>query len=363
MTAHRLRVKCRRELLQSAILLFFFGALTVGTAALSQEVKRKTSATFSVNVEVVNVLVTVHDKRGNIIKDLTQEDFTLSEDGRKQPILYFSRETDLPLTIGLIVDTTPSENDMLEEEKAASQVFLNKMLRPGKDSAFLVQFGDQEMELLQDLTSDPKLIEAGLSRLERHSMGMGSGFPGMAGRKTRADPVLRRRSGARFDLQTILADSLYMVSHEIMEPLEGRKALIVIGDGYHIGDRMDWAISAARQANTLIYAVRVYDPDFAGDGGGGFGPFGGRGGGLDPDDWKKDLKSLSKETGGSYFEVGKKQTLEDIYARIEEELRSQYSLGYTPDAKAKSGFRKIKVNVERDGMVVNGREGYYPRLK
>ena len=356
---HRLKVTCSCKLFLGALLLI----VSSGLAMIPQDAARKTGATFSVSVEVVNVLVTVHDKKGNIIKDLTQDDFTLSEDGRKQQVLYFSRETDLPLTIGLIVDTTPSESNMLEEERSASQVFLNKMLRPGKDNAFLVQFGDQEMELLQDLTSDPKLIEAGLNRLERHAMDRGFGFPGRTGVRIGNGPVLRRSASARFDLQTILADTIYTASNEILKPLEGRKALIIMGDGYHIGDREDWAISAAQQADTLIYTIRIYDPDYGGGGGRGFGGFGGMGGGLDPSDWKKNLKSLSNATGGSYFEISKKQTLEQIYAKIEEELRSQYSLGYTPDAKAKSGFRKIKVGVQRDGMVVNGREGYYPRLR
>ena len=156
-----------------------------------------------------------------------------------------------------------------------------------------------------------------------------------------------------------------------------------LGDGDHIGSREEMAISAALRADTLIYTIRIYDKSFGGGGGwGGLsripgiggpgmggpgrggGPggrgLGGRGpGGPDRGDGKKSLQTLSKRTGGAYFEVGKKDTLEKIYATIEEELRSQYSLGYTPDAGAQSGYRRIKVDVRRKGVVVQGREGYY----
>jgi len=331
--------------------------------------------TFSAGVKVVDVFVTVRDKNGSIVKDLVKEDFALSEDGRAQVIRYFSRESDLPLTMGLLVDTTPSESNMLEEERRTSRAFLKHMLRPGKDKAFLIQYSN-EVELLQDLTSSPEKLDAALNLLERHRMQRGGGArPGGPGGAS--------GPGGRGSYATVLSDAVYLASDEIMKNQKGRKALFILGDGDHIGSREEMAISAALRADTLIYTIRIYDKSFGGGGGwgglsripgiggpgmggpgrgggpGGRGP-GGRGpGGPDRGDGKKSLQTLSKRTGGAYFEVGKKDTLEKIYARIEEELRSQYSLGYTPDAGAQSGYRRIKVDVRRKGVVVQGREGYY----
>jgi len=176
-----------------------------------------------------------------------------------------------------------------------------------------------------------------------------------------------------------------------MKKQQGRKALFILGDGDHIGNREEMAIAAALRADTLIYAIRIYDKNFGGGGGWrslgqipgmggpdmgrggrgggpGGGPGGGRGGrgsggGPNPADGKKNLQILSSRTGGAYFEVGKKETLERIYGKIEEELRSQYSLGYAPDASAQSGYRRIKIDVQKKGLVVQGREGYYPESR
>jgi VWFA-related protein len=342
-----------------------------------EETRHAAKSTFSVDVEVVNVFVSVRDKNGAFIKDLTQDDFVLSEDGRKQSIRYFSRETDLPLTIGLIVDASPSESNMMEEEKTASRIFLNKMIRQDKDNAFLMQFGD-EVELLQDLTSSHKKLAASINLLAQRSAGM----PGMpTSPMPNGKPVLRRRSEATYssNFYTLLSDSIYLASEEILKPQLGRKALIILGDGYHVGERREIAIAAAQEADTLIYTIRIFDKEFTrnsggfggggfgggGFGGGGFGGggFGFPGSGLDESAWKKDLKTFSSKTGGTYFETGKKGVLEDIYGKIEEELRSQYSLGYTPDSKAKNGFRKIAIDVKKRGLTAHGREGYYPRSK
>jgi VWFA-related protein len=158
-----------------------------------------------------------------------------------------------------------------------------------------------------------------------------------------------------------------------------------LGDGDHIGDRMDMAITAAQKADAIIFAIRIYDKDFGGNGGGwrniisfppmgnpGSGPGGSPGGGPGggPRDGgpgngpshsngKANLKSLSEKTGGTYYEATKRAALEEIFIKIEEELRSQYSLGYAPDAAARRGYRKIRIGVKKKGMVVHGRDGYY----
>jgi VWFA-related protein len=358
------KVITRREMLLGA------ASIVAGSRFLhSQENPQGASPKFSVDVEAVNVFVTVRDKKGAIVKDLTRQDFSLSEDGRPQAIQYFSRESDLPLTVGLVVDTTPSESNMLEEERSASRGFLNNMLRPDKDTAFLIQYSN-EIELLQDVTSSREKLEKALNLLERHQLERNN-------RGGRGRPMPQRPSGRRSEnnpYATVLADAVYLASDEIMELQEGRKALIIVGDGDHVGDRMEDAITAAQKADTLIYAIRIYDREFE-QGGGGRGERGGIGrrppmGGPFPGggaprnaDGKKNLEMLSSRTGGAYFEVSKKETLEKIYSQIEEELRSQYNLGYTPDPNAHSGYRRIEVGVKGKDLIVHGRDGYYPKTK
>jgi VWFA-related protein len=320
----------------SAVLIFSGSLIT-----RSQETPPPPKVIFSVNVDVVNVFVNVRDKKGNIVRDLTQEDFTLSEDGHEQTIQYFSRETDLPLTIGLIVDTTPSESNMLEEQKRTTRAFLNKMLRPSQDYAFLIQFGN-EVELLGGLTNSRERLENALNLLERHQLET----PGQT-------------SG--FDINTILADAICLASDKIMKPQQGRKALVIMADGFHIGNHAEMAIAAAQQADILIYTIRVFDKAFGANL--AMGPFGWSGGWAFDNEWRENLKMLSRRTGGSSFEVDKNETLDQIYGKIEEELRSQYSLGYTPDSKARNGYRRIKIGVRKKNMVVRGREGYYPRIR
>jgi VWFA-related protein len=381
----------RRELLVRAALTV---AGNVVMRAQSQTGAQRPN--FTTGVEVVNVSVTVRDKSGRLVTDLSRDEFSISEDGRPQAISFFSRESELPLTVGLLVDTTPSESNMLEVEKSASLAFFSRMLRPDKDKAFLVQYYS-EIELLQGLTSKRGELEAGLDKLQAHG-GRGRGGPGPAG--DGGD------SGGRYPqlpvgpgLATALADAVFHSAREIMELQGGRKALLVLGDGDHVGDRLRRAISAAQGADTVIYPIRIYDKNAGtsaptagihlpggitiGPGGGGArggigggigaphagpppgGPSGGgQGGGTDVERGKENLKQLARQTGGTYFEAGKrKDSLDQIYEQIEEELRSQYRLGYTPDAKALDGYRAIKVSVGRKGMVVRAREGYDPRVR
>ena len=126
---------------------------------------------FSTEVSVVNVLATVRDKDGRIVRDLSREDFTVVEDGRQQTIRYFSRQTDLPLVVGLLVDTSLSERNMLATERDATHTFLKQVLRPDKDQAFLIHF-DHEVELLQDVTSSRERLEKALALLESSPPGL-----------------------------------------------------------------------------------------------------------------------------------------------------------------------------------------------
>lgn len=329
--------------------------------------------TMSVQVKVVNVLATVHDKHGKIVNTLGKDDFTLTEDGRPQAIKYFARETDLPLTLGLLVDTSLSQRRVLGEERSASESFLVQMLREDKDKAFVIHF-DREVELLQDITAVHEKLRAALEsldtpRFDRTSSGGGVGPGSGSGRGS------GRHSGG-----TLLYDAVYLASDELMEKQPGRKALVVLSDGVDTGSKesLEAAIESAQRANTLVYSILFKDDDAYGNGGGygrtgisipgmgvpGMGRGGGRGGRRFPQehaDGKKILERISKETGGRMFEVSKKEPVEQIYSQIQEELRNQYNLGYTPNREnaAASGYHKIQVAAKPKDLVVQSREGYY----
>jgi VWFA-related protein len=341
----------------------FLAAAAAGVA-LGQEPDTK----FSTDVKVVSVLATVRDKQGKIVADLAKDDFDLSEEGRPQVIRYFSRETDLPLTLGLLVDTSLSQRQVLGEERDASRRFVEKVLRPDRDQTFLIHF-DHDTELLQDLTNSKDKLEHGLDQLElpqndrpqmRRGGGGGGGYPGGGG-------------GGRNQAGTTLYDAILLASDELMKKQQGRKAFILLTDGVDNGSkvRLFEAIESAQRADTLVYGIYFTGQEsqsqpfsIGGLGGGGRR----RGGGGYPQrqsgertDGKKILQQISRETGGGYFEVSKKLPIDQIYDRIEEELRNQYSLGYTSDkADAGAEFRRIAVTVKNKSMIVQTRQGYYP---
>jgi VWFA-related protein len=345
--------------------------------------------TMSVQVKVVNVLATVRDKHGKIVNGLTKDDFTLTEDGRPQSIHYFARETDIPLILGLLVDTSMSQRRVLGQERSASQSFLDTMIRADRDKAFIIHF-DREVELLQDLTASHEKLEAALGQLEtpQFNRTSGGGYPGGGGGYPRggggSGRGSGRGSGGHHGGGTLLYDAVYLASDELMEKQQGRKALIILSDGVDNGSKenLDDAVESAQRANTVVYSILFKDDEAYGNGGGyghvGFGipgmggPGMGRGGMGGPGragnrypqehaDGKKVLERISKETGGRMFEVSKKEPVEQIYAQIEEELRNQYSLGYTPDRGSadESGYHKIQVAAKQKDLVVQAREGYY----
>lgn len=333
--------------------------------------------TMSVQVKVVNVLATVRDKQGKIVNTLGKDDFTVTEDGHPQTVKYFARETDLPLTLGLLVDTSLSERRVLGEERSASESFLVQMLREDKDKAFVIHF-DREVELLQDLTASHEQLRTALASLEtprfdRTSGGGGGPGPGSGG---------SGRGSGRHGGGTLLYDAVYLASEELMRKQPGRKALVVLSDGVDTGSKesLEAAIESAQRANTLVYSILFKDDEAYGNGGGygrtgisipgmggpgmgrgGMG--GGRGGRRFPEehaDGKKILQRISKETGGRMFEVSKKEPVEQIYSQIQEELRNQYNLGYTPDREnAAAGYHKIQVAAKGKDLVVQSRDGYY----
>jgi len=324
-------------------------------------------AKFSTDVNVVSVFATVHDTKGQIVRNLTKDDFTLTEDGRPQTIRYFSQESSLPLTLGLLVDTSMSQRRVLGKERDASYRFLDQVLREDKDQAFLIHF-DREVELLQDLTSSRKKLESALRDLElpaeqRQQGGWNRGGGGGHG---------GRGGGGHHGGGTCLYDSVLLASDELMKKQTGRKAFILLTDGVDNGSKvtLSSAIESAQRADTLAYSILFADPDAYGAMGFGGGHMGRRGGGGYPGgrqgsrtDGKPVLQRLSRETGAGFFEVSKKDPIEKIYDRIQEELRNQYSLGYTPhQPETGGGYHRIQLAV-KPGLVVETRDGYYGRTR
>lgn len=287
--------------------------------------------TFKSNVNLVNVLCTVRNRNGGLIGNLEQRDFTVFEDGKQQEIKNFSRETDVPITIGLLVDVSESQERLLDVEKRAASAFFNKVLRP-KDEAYLISFG-AEADLLQDSTNSPSLLQDGLShlRLSVPSVGL---HPG---------PVTQDPAG------TILYDAVYLAANEKMKGEVGRKAIVVITDGVDTGSKIsrDKSIEAAQRTDTIIYSI--FYQDLA-----AYGPFGGGGGG------ETELRRMSGDTGGRVFKVDRRYTLDDVFKDLQDELRSQYSISYAPTNSRHDGtFRKIDIKVAGKENKVQARKGYY----
>jgi VWFA-related protein len=330
--------------------------------------------TISVNVKLVTLFATVRDKHGALIRNLTKDDFALQQDGHPQTITYFAPDSDLPLTLGLLVDTSMSQRRVLDQERDASHAFLDHMLREDKDKAFVIHF-DREVELLQDLTSSRQKLEASLHQLGRPQFSQTGGGGGSSG----SDPDTGGAGGGGRGAHgyggggTLLYDAVFLASDELMKKQQGRKALIILSDGVDRGSKetLRDAIETAERADTLVYSILFADKEGYGNGGGyGGGHMGGGGTGgggghrhypqESRPDGKKVLQQLSKETGGRFFEVTKKETIDQIYAEIDEELRNQYALGYTPaKADADVGYHKIQLTTKQKDATVQTREGFY----
>lgn len=290
---------------------------------------------IKVDVDVVNILCSVRDKKGAIIGNLTKEDFTLLEDGKPQEIKYFARETDLPLTIGLLVDVSGSQARLIGEEKQAAYQFFSQVLRK-KDMAFLISFGS-EAELLQDFTNSPQLLQSALDRL-RPSSGVGGLHPGPV-------PTARQPAG------TVLFDTVYLAASDRLQKEVGRKAMVLITDGMDYGSRLKRAaaIEAAQKADSIIYSIYYVDRSAY------FGP-GGFGMGVSD----SDLKQMSEETGGRLFHVDRKNNLTEIFKQLQDEMRSQYAIGFTSgNEKKDGGFRRLEIRTRDKNQKVQARKGYY----
>ena len=308
----------------AGLVVLFPGAQERGSGA------QDTAGTVRVETQVVNVLAVVRDRNGMLIKDLNREDFEIREDGVRQGVRYFSRETDTPLTIGLLIDTSGSVRNVLEIEKDRAKLFLSRVLRPG-DLVFVINF-DLEVTLIQDFTNDMRDLSEAIDSVVFNTGGTLSGpgnypgrgryplqrpyplpapgrYPGPSTRPPRIPPTFPGGSPAG----TLLYDAVYLSATEQLVNEAGRKVLILLSDGEDQGSRTDLssAISSVQRADTVIYSLSISDR----------GVFGrGRG--------ESALRRLSRDTGGRFIKVGKPKDMGAAFDQIAEELRSQYSLGY-----------------------------------
>ncbi len=319
---------------------------------------------IAVEVKTVSVLATVRDKHGKIISNLTKDDFQLDEDGRPQTINYFAHESELPLRLGLLVDTSLSQRRLIDQERSASYSFLDHLLREDKDLAFVIHF-DREVELLQEFTPSRPKLQAALQALQTPQFEGGGGRGGGNGGGSGGGRSRGSHGGG-----TLLYDAVFLASDELMSKQLGRKALVILSDGVDHGSKetMAEAIATAQRADTIIYSILFADDEEnarpGGFGMGGHGGYGGGHGGRFPPqeqhpDGKKIIEQISKETGGRMFKVSKKETVDAIYAEIEEDLRNQYSLAYTPDKGNTVGYHKIHLFAKPKDLVVQARDGYF----
>lgn len=301
-------------------------AIGISVAAFALPVVAQEVPTISVTTNLVTLLATVRDRDGRIVNNLKAEDFVLEDDGVPQKIRYFSRESELPLTIGLLIDTSRSQAKVLNEEARASSTFLDQVLREDKDQAFVTHF-DTTVQLLQELTSSHSDLASALQRLR---------IPG--------------------EYATLIYSAVRDSSENILKQQQGRKALILLTDGVAYKDpvSISTAIEFAQRADTVLYSIRFSDPIAV------YRPF--RAAFLEAakEHGKQELGRMAKETGGTSYEVTKDHPIETIYSQIEDELRSQYSIGYTP-TQVDGRYHKIKLLTKDRHLTVATREGYYAR--
>jgi VWFA-related protein len=296
-------------------------------------------ATFKVNVNLVDVFFTVKDKQGNLVPHLTKDDCSISEDKEPQKLKSFVAETQQPITLGILLDTSGSQQRVLPLEQDVGGQFLTRVLRQ-KDEAFVLSF-DVDVDLLQDYTNSPRLLTHALNKAEINTAG-GNGAAGIPGAGGGTVPTYGTPKG------TLLYDAVYLASNEKLTQESGRKAMILLTDGEDEGSnrKIQDAIAAAQKSNVLVYVILIADRGFYG----GFGYSG-----------YSAMKKLTEETGGRLIDVGNNgKKLEAAFQQIEDELRTQYVASYTPsNLKLDGTFRHLGVECHGDGMKVQVRKGYF----
>jgi VWFA-related protein len=293
--------------------------------------------TLKVNVNVVQLFFNVKDKKGALIPNLTKDDFEIYEDGKPQTVKYFTAESNLPLTLGIMIDSSGSQRNVLDMEKEVGGAFLKQILTD-KDEAYVISF-DVTVDLLQDFTRDVRRLQAALNKAKINTgFVSGTPLPGAGG-----EPVpIHDPAG------TLLYDSVYLSAHDMLAKEVGRKAMILLTDGQDEGSKLKVrdAIEAAQKADSIVYVLLCADRGFYG----GFGGYYGEG----------EMKKLTEQTGGRVINVGNKfDKLREAFDQIAAELRSQYNIGYTPTNNVQDGsYRKLEIKCKQN-YKIQARAGYY----
>jgi VWFA-related protein len=306
------------------------------SGAQQSDDSQKPTETLKVNVNVVQLFFNVKDKHGALIPNLTKTDFDVAEDGKPQTIKYFTAESNLPLTIGMMIDSSGSQRNVIDMEKEVGGAFLRQILTE-KDEAFVISF-DITVDLLQDFTRDIHRLQNALNKAKINVDYTSGGVPGIGG-----GPVPQHGNSPG----TLLYDAVYLSAHDMLSKEVGRKAMILLTDGQDEGSRLKIqdAIEAAQKADAIVYVLLCADRGFYG----GFGYSG-----------ESEMRKLTEQTGGRVINVGNKfDKLREAFDQISAELRSQYNIGYTPSNLKRDGtYRKIEIK-NKQNYKIQARAGYY----
>ncbi|MGA3295387.1 MAG: VWA domain-containing protein [Candidatus Acidiferrales bacterium] len=287
---------------------------------------------LQVATTVVNVFATVRDHHNAIVTDLTKDDFKVYEDGVEQKVSYFTKEVEMPITLGLLMDTSYSMHNILSAEKDAASRFVREVMRK-RDEAMVIDF-DTDVNLLADFTQDPSMLDRAIHRAEINVDASGIGGTG---------GTIPSHGGG-----TNLYDAIYLACHDELASEAGRKAVIILSDAEDTGSKLsiEDAVEAAQRADAVIHVILITDYSQTE----GYGP------GV--------ASKMTTETGGRVINVRNDKGLEKAFDEISEELRSQYVLGYYPANPKRDGtFRKIKVDVSRPDVKILARKGYYAPVR
>jgi VWFA-related protein len=322
-----------KPILAASLLLLSTTVLAQSTAPASNQDQTQDTqpiTTLKVTTRVVEISAVVKSKNGQPEGGLTKDDFILKQDGKPQPIRYFSQGSDLPLTLALMVDTSGSQRTFINDEALASDVFFETMMGRQQDRAMLVQF-DTAVQQLQAMTNSPSVLHLALTRLSSHASAVGG---------------------------TLLNDAVYTVAKNILAKDTGRKAMVILTDGGDNGSHasLDSAIEQAQRGDVQIYSVLYSIRNEAAK----FGVGPGGSSGRDQDPGMKILQSLSEATGGRVFTVSPTLSLREIFMQIAQDLRLQYALGYTPPADTQpNSYHKLELKAKNNKLTVQARKGFF----
>jgi VWFA-related protein len=294
--------------------------------------------TLKVNVNVVGLFFNVKDKHGALIPNLTKDDFQILEDGKPQSIKYFAAESNLPLTLGILIDSSGSQLRVLDMEKQVGGAFLKQILTD-KDEAYVMDF-NIDAELVQDYTRDVRRLQDALNKVKINTGFTTGPIPGAGGGPV---PTAGASRG------TVLYDAVYLSAHDMLSKEVGRKAMILLTDGEDEGSQLKIkdAIESAQKADAIVYVLLCADRGFYGSFQVGYSG-------------ESEMRKLTEATGGRVINVGNKfDKLREAFDQISAELRSQYNLGYTPTNNVLDGtYRKIEIK-SKQNYKIQTRAGYY----